>query len=32
MTGDPLLRVSELSKFYGSRVGCENCHLRPVAG
>ncbi|ESZ64818.1 phosphonate C-P lyase system protein PhnK [Mesorhizobium sp. C120A] len=24
MTGDPLLRVSELSKFYGSRVGCEN--------
>jgi putative phosphonate transport system ATP-binding protein len=24
MTDEPLLRVSELSKFYGSRVGCEN--------
>ncbi|PBB95844.1 phosphonate C-P lyase system protein PhnK [Mesorhizobium sp. WSM3862] len=23
MTDEPLLRVSELSKFYGSRVGCE---------
>src|SRR5882672_4056915 len=24
MTDEPLLRVSALSKFYGSRVGCEN--------
>ncbi len=24
MTDEPLLRVSQLSKFYGSRVGCEN--------
>ena len=24
MTDEPLLRVSGLSKFYGSRVGCEN--------
>ncbi|TJW59266.1 MAG: ATP-binding cassette domain-containing protein, partial [Mesorhizobium sp.] len=23
MTDEPLLRVSALSKFYGSRVGCE---------
>ena len=24
MTDEPLLRVNSLSKFYGSRVGCEN--------
>ena len=24
MTDEPLLRVSTLSKFYGSRVGCDN--------
>ncbi len=24
MTDEPLLRVSGLSKFYGSRIGCEN--------
>ena len=24
MTDEPLLRVAALSKFYGSRVGCEN--------
>ena len=24
MTDEPLLRVSALSKFYGSRVGCED--------
>ncbi|RVD49355.1 phosphonate C-P lyase system protein PhnK, partial [Mesorhizobium sp. M7A.F.Ca.ET.027.03.2.1] len=24
MTDEPLLRVSALSKFYGSRVGCDN--------
>ena len=24
MSDEPLLRVSELSKFYGSRIGCEN--------
>ncbi|TIT93733.1 MAG: phosphonate C-P lyase system protein PhnK, partial [Mesorhizobium sp.] len=27
MTDEPLLRVSALSKFYGSRVGCEDISL-----
>lgn len=31
MSDTPLLKVKDLSKFYGSRIGCQNVSLA-VAG